>query len=74
MSEAKDDSTQKPKPVTMTFNEINSLVARLLARSHSVLMKDQPSQAADLAQAAAVIRAMAKHFNQSDVLQIENST
>jgi len=58
----------------MTFGEINSLVARLLARSQSVLLKDQPSQAADLAQAAAVIRAMAKHFNQSDVLTLDNGS
>jgi hypothetical protein len=72
MAEGDSDSTQKRKPVTMSFAEINSLVDRLTARATSILLRDQPQQARDLAQAAVVIRAMARHFNHSDQLTIEN--
>jgi hypothetical protein len=67
-----DDSTQNPRPVTMTFGEINNLVDRLVARATRVLLKDQPEQARDLVLAVGVIRAMAKHFNHHDALTIEN--
>ena len=39
----------------MTPDEMRGLAARLRARADSVLMKDQPHQAADLRQAATLI-------------------
>jgi hypothetical protein len=69
---AESDSNQNPRPVTVSFAEINSLIERLMARATSVLLRDQPEQARDLALAVGVIRAMARHFNSGDVLVIEN--
>jgi hypothetical protein len=60
MSEAKDDSTQNPKHVTMSVAEIHSLADRLEARARSILLRDQPQQASDMARAARIIRLVAQ--------------
>jgi len=43
----------------MTIDEIRALADRLEARGTSVLMKDQPSQCADLERAAHLLRFLA---------------
>ncbi len=45
--------------LTMTIDEIRALADRLEARGTSVLMKDQPSQCADLERAAHLLRFLA---------------
>ena len=49
MSEATDDSAQKSKAVIIRVDEIHSLADRLTARATSILLRDQPEQARDLA-------------------------
>jgi hypothetical protein len=72
MSEAKDDSTQKRKAVTLSVAEIHSLADRLASRAQSVLLRDEPEQARDLLSASRVIRVLTRRVNHSDVLTIEN--
>jgi hypothetical protein len=56
----------------MTTRDVQSLADRLLSRGVSKLSDDRPEHAGDLRLAAKVIRAMAQHFNSTDVITIEN--
>jgi hypothetical protein len=69
---ADTDSNQNRRPVTLSFAEIHSLADRLAARAISILLRDEPEQARDIGMAAAVIRALSKHFNYADTVTIEN--
>ncbi len=53
------DSTSTGTASQMAPDEMRGLAARLRARADSVLMKDQPHQAADLRQAATLIEQLA---------------
>jgi len=72
MSEAKDDSAQKPKPVTMTIDEVNNLVDRLCDRANSIENIGTRDLVADLRLIAKVVRAMLRAFNRADVIMIES--
>ena len=56
----------------MTTRDVQSLADRLLSRGVSKLSDDRPEHAGDLRLAAKVIRAMAQHFNSTDVITTEN--
>ena len=56
---AEDDSSNTPRASQLTPDEMRGLAQRLRARTDSVLMKDQPHQAADLRQAASLIEQLA---------------
>ena len=53
------DSTSKSPAPQMRPEEMRGLAARLRARADSVLVRDQPHQAADLRQAASLIEQLA---------------
>ncbi len=54
-----DSTSTSPAPQQMRPDEMRGLAKRLRARADSVLMKDQPHQAADLRQAASLIEQLA---------------
>ena len=54
-----DDSTSTTPTPQMKPDEMRGLAKRLRARADSVLMRDQPHQAADLRQAASLIEQLA---------------
>ena len=53
------DSTSTSPTPQMAPEEMRGLAARLRARADSVLMRDQPHQAADMRQAASLIEQFA---------------
>jgi hypothetical protein len=53
------DSTSTSPTPQMGPEEMRGLAARLRARAESVLLRDQPHQAADLRQAASLIEQLA---------------
>jgi signal transduction histidine kinase len=53
------DSTSTSPAPQMRPDEMRGLAARLRARADSVLMRDQPHQAADMRQAASLIEQLA---------------
>jgi hypothetical protein len=53
------DSTSTSPTPQLRPDEMRGLAARLRARADSVLMRDQPHQAADLRQAASLIEQLA---------------
>ena len=60
MAQATDDPTNStPTPQQLTPGEMRGLAKRLRARADSVLMRDQPHQAADMRQAATLIEQLA---------------
>ena len=71
MSKAKDDSTSKPKRVTLTVGEVHSLADRLLSRALSMLSTDTVEQQRDLKTASRVMRVLLRHVSTSDVITIE---
>jgi hypothetical protein len=54
-----NESTNSTPAPQMRPDEMRGLAKRLRARADSVLMKDQPHQAADLRQAASLIEQLA---------------
>jgi hypothetical protein len=70
MSEAKDDSAQKPKAVTMTFAEITALCNRLMARAQSFCRTGASGR---YRASRRWIRALLRNVNHTDVVVIENS-
>jgi hypothetical protein len=56
MTEAKDESIQNPRPVTLTVKDINGLADRLENRARSVVFKDQPELCNDMRAAARLCR------------------
>jgi hypothetical protein len=56
--DTQDSTSTSPAP-QMRPDEMRGLAARLRARADSVLMRDQPHQAADLRQAATLIEQLA---------------
>jgi hypothetical protein len=56
--DAHDSTSTSPTP-QMRPDEMRGLAKRLRARADSVLMRDQPHQAADLRQAATLIEQLA---------------
>jgi hypothetical protein len=56
---ATEDSTSTSPTPQMRPEEMRGLAKRLRARADSVLFRDQPHQAADLRQAAALIEQLA---------------
>jgi hypothetical protein len=64
-------ATNDPKPLSLTFGEIESLANRLLARG-STRLGSEPEQQRDIRLAGRVIRALAKSFNRGDVVTLEN--
>ena len=71
MSEAKDDSTQNPRRVTLTMSEVHSLADRLFSRGVSKLSDDTVEQQRDLRVASRVLRALLKHFSATDTVSVE---
>jgi hypothetical protein len=69
---ADSDSSPKAHPVTLRVAEIHSLADRLTSRAASILLRDQPEQARDIAMAGATLRALLRNVNHSDVVTIEN--
>jgi hypothetical protein len=62
-----------PKPLSLTFGEIQNLADRLLARG-STRLGSEPEQQRDLRLAAKVIRNLMRSFNRGDVVTLENGT
>ena len=56
---ATEDSTNSTPTPQMRLDEMRGLADRLRARADSVLMNDQPHQAADMRQAASLIEQLA---------------
>jgi hypothetical protein len=56
---AENDGTNTPRASQLTPDEMHGMAKRLRARADSVLMRDQPHQAADLRQAASLIEQLA---------------
>ena len=56
---AADDSTSTSPTPQMRPDEMRGLAKRLRARADSVLLRDQPHQAADMRQAASLIEQFA---------------
>jgi hypothetical protein len=54
-----EDSSNTPRASQLTPGEMRGLAKRLRARADSVLMRDQPHQAADMRQAASLIEQLA---------------
>ena len=54
-----DDSTSTTPTPQMKPDEMRGLAKRLRARADSVLLRDQPHQAADMRQAASLIEQLA---------------
>jgi hypothetical protein len=69
---AKDDPTQKRKPITMSVAEIHSLCARLDARAGSFLLRNEAEQAVDLTIASAALRALLRNVNHADIINLDN--
>ena len=59
MAKATEDSSNTPRASQLTPGEMRGLAKRLRARADSVLMRDQPHQAADMRQAASLIEQFA---------------
>ena len=59
MAQATEDSSNTTPLPQMRPDEMHGLAKRLRARADSVLMRDQPHQAADLRQAASLIEQFA---------------
>jgi hypothetical protein len=74
MAEAKDDSTPKRLPVTLSVAEVHKLCGRLQSRAQSFLLRDEPEQARDIAMAGAVILALLKNVNHADIVMLANGT
>ena len=56
---ASTDTSNTPRASQLTHDEMRGLAQRLRARADSVLLRDQPHQAADLRQAASLIEQFA---------------
>ncbi len=54
-----EDSSNTPRASQLRPDEMRGLAKRLRARADSVLMRDQPHQAADMRQAASLIEQLA---------------
>jgi len=54
-----EDSSNTPRASQLRPGEMRGLAKRLRARADSVLMRDQPHQAADMRQAASLIEQFA---------------
>jgi transposase len=54
-----NETTNTPRAPQMTPPEMTALAKRLRARANSVLMKDQPHQAADMRTAAGLVEQLA---------------
>jgi hypothetical protein len=69
MSDATDDSTQNPRPITLRISEIHKLANRLQSRGVSKL-NTMPELQADMLLAARVIRTLLRSFNAGDVVTV----
>ncbi len=60
MTEAKDDSTPNNRPMVLTAVDIGALADRLAARGASLIFRDAPEVAGDMATASKTIRRLMK--------------